>query len=155
MKIRLLLGVVAVGYSYYKVRSYLHKKKPLTTFYIVKDAPYYDAVGGEKCGQLKAFVAGQQQQVQIKHIFDKKWAQLASGDWIKLSYLQLNMNGVDRLMANDDVVVYASPSKESKQIAVLKRGSVVSVETFTSDRHFAYIQTASFKGYVPFTYMKY
>lgn len=136
-------------------KALLLRKKTNISFFLMKDTPYYTQVKGEKCGVLQAVVHGERQQVLVAKVIDKKWAQLATGVFVKLSYLQLNVENVTALMANEDVFLYAAPSKKASIVGQLVQGTVVQVDHLTEDRHFARIHTKNGAAYVPFAYMKY
>lgn len=149
-------GVLLVVTLFIKILKYYRSiKNNHTTFFLMKDTPYYSAKNNTKCGVMPAMIDGKRQTATVETVLDKKWAQLVNGDMVKLSYLQLNVHDVTRLMANDDVYVYAAPSKKAPITGRLKLGQMVNVSALTDDRHFAKIHTTKITGYVPFAYMKY
>lgn len=135
--------------------KWMMRKKPSTPFFLMKDTPYYDQIKGQKCGILRAVVHGKRQHVLVKKVIDKKWAQLTTGTFVKLSYLQLNVDDVNVLMANEDVLIYAKSSKQAAIVGRLTQGTIVQVDHLTADRHFARVCINGTAGYVPFAYMKY
>lgn len=134
------------------------RKKQLNhSFYVAKDAPYYDAVKGTRQGTLQTVVDGVHQQVTVAQFVNEKWVCLTGGRYMKLSYLQVNIDGVSELMAKEDVVVFEEPQQTSKKIGTLSFGTRVAVVEeageWTKIRLHKKWQVV--EGYVVTAYMKY
>lgn len=133
------------------------KKQVNHTFYLAKDAPYYNAVKGVRQGILPAVVGNVHQQVVVSHFVNEKWVCLTGDRYMKLSYLQVNIAGVTELMAKEDVIVFDEPHQTSKKVRTLPFGTRVAVVEeageWTKIRLHKKLQTV--EGYVMTAYMKY
>lgn len=133
------------------------RKEKNHSFYLAKDAPYYDAVKGNRQGTLQAVVEGVHQQVVVSHFVNEKWVCLTNKRYMKLSYLQVNIDSVKELMAKEEVLIFKTPHQSSKRVGVLSFGTRVTVVEeageWTKIRLHKKWQTV--EGYVVTAYMKY
>lgn len=133
------------------------KKQVNQIFYLAKDAPYYDTVKGARQGTLPAVVDGVHQQVVVAQFINEKWVCLTDGRYMKLSYLQVNIDGVSELMAKEDVVIFEEPYQTSKKIGTLSFGSRVEVVEDGGEwtKIHWHNKWRCIEGYVMTAYMKY
>ncbi|MBM7700369.1 SH3 domain-containing protein [Kurthia huakuii] len=156
MNKKIIIGLAVIAFT----AIGLKKRQPQNTnntFYLAKDTPYYDAVRGMKLGTLQAVVDGVQQCVTVTHFANEKWAVLTGNRYVKLSYLQVNIDGVQELMAKEDVLIFSAPQQHASRVGVLSFGTRVTVIENAGEWTKICVQKGcrQRQGYVVTAYMKY
>ena len=156
MKKKIIVGLAVIAFSAIWLKK-RHPQNTNNTFYLAKDAPYYDAVRGVKLGTLQAVVDGIQQCVTVTHFANEKWAVLTDNRYVKLSYLQVNIDGVEELMAKEDVFIFSAPQQQASRMGVLPFGTRVPVVENAGEWTKIRVQKGcrERQGYVVTAYMKY